>query len=115
MTLSSTSLKLFYLGAILCFVMGCKDESAHKTAIAAAVWSKVENYKEQQIKERRSKIIEEANQKADSILLKNAELWQIDSTLRPDLPIRPTKPTFSNENDSIPVKPLFKPSSFKKF
>ncbi len=95
-------------------LIGCKDDKAHQAAIATAVQTKVESYRQQQLSERQQKVLEEANRKADSILLKNAELWQIDSTLRPDLPSRPTKPTFSNENDTIPVKPLFKPSSFKK-
>ncbi len=100
---------------ILFFLLiGCKDDKAHQAAIDAAVQTKVENYRQQQLSERQQKVLEEANRKADSILLKNAELWQIDSTLRPDLPSRPIKPTFSNENDTIPVKPLFKPSSFKK-
>ncbi|MEY4903653.1 MAG: hypothetical protein RLZZ292_1468 [Bacteroidota bacterium] len=99
---------------IFFLLIGCKDEKAHQAAIDAMVQSKVDNYRKQQLTERQLKVLEIANRKADSILLKNAALWQIDSTLRPDLPSRPTKPTFSNENDTIPVKPLFKPSSFKK-
>jgi hypothetical protein len=93
---------------IIC--IACNEEEQRQAMIAAAVKEKVSDFQEKKIANFRKKEFEEATRIADSILLLNADLWQIsmDSLgARPARVTKPKTPTTIIPIDSTPVNPLF--------
>lgn len=100
----------YYLVLLLCFVFACSQEEQRQAILQAQIQGKIEDFKSKKWEEYRQKEIETAIQRADSILLMNADLWQIpmDSLrARPPKATKPNAPEIKTVVDSSPVKPLF--------
>jgi hypothetical protein len=99
-----------YWGLILCFFLSCSQEEQRQAILQAQIQGKIEDFKSKKWEEYRQKEMETAIQRADSILLMNADLWQIpmDSLkARPPKAVKPGAPEIKTVVDSTPVKPLF--------
>jgi hypothetical protein len=104
---------IFFIGILFVFV-ACDEEKERQKIIDAAINLKVEDYKTKRLEEEKRKELDEAVHIADSILLFNADLWQIsmDSLgIRPPRVNKPGAPDLTIAVDSSPIKPLF---PFKK-
>ncbi len=88
----------------------CNQEAERQTIIDNAIKEKVMEFREKKMAEFSKKEFEEATHIADSILLLNADLWQLsmDSLgARPARVTKPKTPTSIISIDSTPVSPLF--------
>lgn len=99
-----------YFGLCLFFLISCNQEEQRQAILQAQIQGKIEDFKVKKWEEYRQKELETAIQKADSILLMNADLWQlpIDTLrIRPPKAVKPGAPDIKTVVDSTPVKPLF--------
>jgi hypothetical protein len=89
--------------------VACGEDHRREAIIAAKIKERIEDFKTRKITECQKSALDIAITKADSILLKNADLWQIhgDSIPRPPRPTKPGEPTIKVKVDSTPAKPLF--------
>jgi hypothetical protein len=102
--------KSYSIGFLLCFLLSCSQEEQRQAILQAQIQGKIEDFKSKKWDEYRQKEMETAIEKADSILLMNADLWQIpmDSLkARPPKAVKPGVPAIKIVVDSTPVKPLF--------
>lgn len=101
--------KLNFLAFVLVFA-SCNKEAERQAMIDAAISVKVKEFQEKKLADFSKKEFEEATRIADSILLLNADLWQLsmDSLgARPARVTKPKTPTSFIAVDSTPVSPLF--------
>ncbi len=92
------------------FFFACNQDAERQALIDAAIKVKVTDFQEKKIEEYRKKEFEDATKIADSILLLNADLWQLsmDSLgARPARVEKPKTPSVTITVDSTPVNPLF--------
>ena len=101
--------KLTFITFVFLF-LACNQEVERQALIDAAVKEKIADFQEKKINEYRKKEFEDATKIADSILLLNADLWQLsmDSLgARPARVVKPKTPSITIPVDSTPVNPLF--------
>ena len=101
--------KLIFTVFIFLF-LACNHEVERQTLIDAAIKEKVADFQEKKINEYRKREFEDATKIADSILLLNADLWQLSMDSLGTRPVRVEKPKIPNITiplDSTPVNPLF--------
>jgi hypothetical protein len=101
--------KIYYYIAALS-ALSCNQAGERQSIIDAAIREKVENFTQKRLQDQRQKELEKAIAKADSILLLNADLWQLsmDSLrARPPRAIKPSSPNITIHVDSTPAQPLF--------
>jgi hypothetical protein len=101
--------KLNFIAFVLIFA-ACNKEAERQAIIDAAIKEKVSDFQEKKLIAFRKSEFEEATRLADSILLLNADLWQLsmDSLgARPARVTKPKTPTTIVPIDSTPINPLF--------
>jgi hypothetical protein len=94
----------------LFFMVACNKEKERQAVIDAAIKDKIETFTTKKWDEIRQKELEAASKIADSILLQNADLWQLSMDnlhARPPKAVKPGAPNITINVDSTPVKPLF--------
>lgn len=93
-----------------CFsFIACGEDNRREAIIAAKIKEKIDEFRLKKVTECHDSALEIAITKADSILLKNADLWQIQGTdiPRPPRPTKPGDPKIKIKVDSTPAQPLF--------
>lgn len=104
--MKKTHFNIFYF----CFLLAaCGEDNRREGIIAAKIKEKIEEFKIRKKTECRNSALNIAITRADSILLKNADLWQIQGTdiPRPPRPSKPGEPKIKVKIDSTAVQPLF--------
>jgi hypothetical protein len=93
----------------LFLLSSCGEDKRRQGVIADRIKERVENFRIKKLTECRNQALDIATAHADSILLKNADLWQIkgDNIPRPPRPSKPGAPDISIKIDTTPAKPLF--------
>lgn len=102
--------RYFYIiSCVLSVVTACGEDHRREAIIAAKIKERVEEFKSKKISDCRNSALDIAVTKADSILLKNADLWQIQGTdiPRPPRPTKPSEPKIKTKIDSSAATPLF--------
>lgn len=97
------------LFCILFGAFGCDNENVRKETIGQKINERIIAFKQRTIAGCELRALEKAAKMADSILLANVDLWQIqtDPGTRPTLPLKPTPPAIKIRVDSSKVEPLF--------
>ena len=100
---------LFIIPLLLIFLLGScspgeKDEAVRKQYLENEIQKKFNTQKSILIRNFREKILEEANKRADSILLIQAREEQGIAIK----PTKPEKPALEQIDDSFDIKPIFK-------
>ncbi len=98
---------LLLLSALL--FSGCGEDNRRQGVIEARIKERVATFSTKKLLECRNQALDIAAINADSILLKNADLWQIkgDNIPRPPRPGKPGAPDITIKIDTTPAKPLF--------
>ena len=100
---------LFAILMISVLSIGCakeKDDQARlEEMIEEEVNSRLANYRQIVLAQCRKRMLEEASEIVDSILIEQARLGR-DSLLKPPKPSKPEKPEIKSLKDTVPVKPL---------
>ena len=91
------------------FITACGEDRRRQSTIDTRIKERVEDFRIKKLKECSNQALDIATTNADSILLKNADLWQIkgDNIPRPPRPIKPGEPNITIKIDTTPAKPLF--------
>lgn len=99
----------FIVSLLLLIVSACGEDNRRQAIIEARIKEKIEDAKMKKLNECRNQALSIATEHADSILLHNADLWQIqgDSIPRPPKPGKPDAPKINTKIDSTPAIPLF--------
>ncbi len=103
-------IKFYWVFFLIFLFSSCSQEAERQALIQATIQAKVQEFRERKQEEYRTKLFDAAVKQADSILLLNADLWQIpmDSLrARPPRVSKPNTPKTTISVDSTPVKPLF--------
>ena len=104
-----------YSSLLLCIFLfiSCQEDSRRQTTIDTKIKEKIDEFRNRKLAECRLQALDIAATNADSILLKNADLWQIQGSIIPRPPriAKPGTPDITIRVDSTPAKPLF---PFKK-
>ncbi len=100
---------IFFIAILASLFFACKEDSRRNDILAAKIQEKVADFRMRKLSECRRQALDIATTNADSILLKNADLWQIRGDLipRPPRPSKPGAPNITVKVDSSPAKPLF--------
>ncbi len=104
---------LFLMGIILLiFSMGFQKDKSKETQIHelidAKVAERVDGHRKKYLEKCRERIMERANELADSMMLESAKRTSIiDNTTRPIPPPRPLRPDEKLPIDTTPVIPFF--------
>jgi hypothetical protein len=98
---------LFVLAVFFC--SGCGEDDRRQGVIESRIKERVESFRTKKLLECRNQALDIATTNADSILLKNADLWQIkgDNIPRPPRPSKPGAPDITIKIDTTAAKPLF--------
>lgn len=95
--------------SVLPLLSGCGEDDRNKNAVRAIIAEEVEkrvqNYRSVRMQRCYEKILEEASQQADSILILEARLER-DTLGKPPKPAKPEKPKIKTLLDSTPIVPL---------
>jgi hypothetical protein len=99
---------ILYFFSLLLF-LSCGEDNRRQGVIAERIKERVESFRVKKMAECRNQALDIATAHADSILLKNADLWQIkgDNIPRPPRPSKPGAPDISIKIDTTPAKPIF--------
>ncbi|MFZ4542581.1 MAG: hypothetical protein ACOYOA_00920 [Saprospiraceae bacterium] len=99
----------FFLVGGLCSLVSCDNEKLRQATIQQKVNERISEFKSKKMAGCKQQAMEVAVKRADSILLMNTDLWQIqtDDIERPPIPEKPGLPNVKVTIDSSKVKPLF--------
>lgn len=76
--------------------------------INSALEIKMTQWREVQISSCKEKILAEAENYVDSVLVATSLENKLDTISKPEKPIKPSKPEFRPKPDSVIVKPIYK-------
>lgn len=107
---------IFILLFLLFFCSSCDKEKERQLSIKQKINEKVGIFSSKTWVSCEQRALDRAVKLADSILLANADLWQIqtDLTDRPTIPIKPLGPNPAIKIDSSKVEPIFPINPKKK-
>jgi len=104
--------KIYFLNIILIvfilLLVACKKVVTQEELINSAVEIKLTQWREEQIKACAVKALVEAEEYVDSVLVAISLETKLDTILKPEKPIKPTKPPFKSKPDSVIVDPIYK-------
>jgi hypothetical protein len=104
-----TKSNAFYLLWICIIGLGaCAKEVTQEELIVAAVEIKLKQWHDAQLKTCKDKVIVEAEDYVDSLLVAMSLESKLDTIPKPAKPDKPQKPAFKSKPDSVIVDPIFK-------
>lgn len=94
---------------IVFLLSSCTNEKLRQESIQLKIDERIAEFKRKNLASCEQQAMEKAAKKADSILLMNADLWQIRTDLieRPPIPSKPSSPQVKIRVDSSKAVPLF--------
>ncbi len=103
------------IGAIVIIGLcaGCYNQEASQAEVDALMQSELDNktqaYRQNYLEDCRERLMKEAAEVADSIIIAQAR-YQRDTAGRPPVPERPDKPEVRTLIDTVPLRPLLEDS-----
>ena len=93
-----------YIILILCgIILSCKAKVTQEDLIQSALALKLDQWKEEQINECKSKAMKEAEAYVDSMLIIYSLPSKLDTIPKPSKPVKPPKPVFKVKPDSVVI------------
>ncbi|MEO6133248.1 MAG: hypothetical protein ABIQ02_15505 [Saprospiraceae bacterium] len=93
---------------LFAFLFSCKKKVTQEELIHAAVEIKMNQWREVQVSTCKQKILTEAENFVDSVLVATSLESKLDTISKPEKPPKPIKPEFKPKPDSVIVKPIYK-------
>lgn len=105
-----TGTSIFVKLSLLVFIFLCctsfQKVVTHEELVENKLQEKINRYKADQLKICRRKMLKEAIEKVDSMLIAQAKMQTIDTVAKPPLPIKPNKPFIKQPKETGEVKPV---------
>lgn len=98
--------KLCFLALIGFLCTSFQQPVTHKMLVDNKLQEKLDRYIEDQKKICERKILKEAIEKVDSMLIAQAKMQSVDTVAKPPLPIKPIKPVVKQPTETGEITPV---------